>query len=184
MLAVFLGPRRGLPVLPRPPGDEKVIRIAYTQNLQPDPHWRTQPLAVQSQFILALWEPLIECDPVTGQPRPAAAESWTWSDDHLVLTVKLRPDGRWSNGDPVTARDFVRGWRRLVHQGIDRASVLFPVKNAFAVHQGRMPGDENLGVEALDDQTLRVTLAGIRSTFVSVLADPLLSPVHESMEAA
>jgi oligopeptide transport system substrate-binding protein len=183
MLAVFFGPRRRLPVLPRPVGDEKVIRIAYTQNLQPDPHRRLQPLAVQNQFVLALWEPLIECDSATGQPQPAAAESWTWSEDHLVLTVKLRPDGRWSNGDPVTARDFVRGWHRLLRQPIDTASVLFPLRNAELLHLRKRQGDEKLGVEAADDLTLRITLAGIRSTFLAELADPLFSPVHESMEA-
>jgi len=182
MLAVFLGPKRGLPVSPRAPGDEKVLRIAYTQQLLPDPHRRSFPSSAQNQFILALWEPLIECDPVTGQPRPAAAESWEWSGDRRTLTMKLRADGRWSNGDPVTAQDFVRGWRRLVHQGIDRASVLFPVRNAEAVHRGKMPGDENLGVKAVDDGTLRITLMGVRSTFLAELADPLLVPVHESMD--
>ncbi len=183
MLAIFLGPRRGLPVLPRAPGEENLLRIAYTQNLQPDPHQRAQPLPLQNQFILSLWEPLIECDPATGQPRPAAAESWQWSDDRLTLTVKLRPEGRWSNGEPVTARDFVRAWRRLLHQPLETASVLFPLRNAEALHRGRMQGDEHLGVEAVDDRTLRLTLAGIRSTLLAELADPLFAPVHESMEA-
>ncbi len=183
MLAVFIGPQRGLPVLPRAAGDENVLRVAYTQKLQPDPHQRTFPIPAQNQFILSLWEPLIECDPATGQPRPAAAESWSWSDDRLKLTVKLRPDGHWSNGDPVTTRDFVRGWRRLLHQKIDTASVLFPLKNAEALHGGKMQGDENLGVEAVDDRILRISLTAPRSTFVAELADPLFSPVHESTEA-
>lgn len=180
MLLAFLGPKRGLPVSPRPPDEENVLRVAYTQLLLPDPHRRTQPMPAQSQFILALWEPLIECDPRTGEPRPAAAASWQWSDDRRSLTVKLRPDGRWSNGDPVTARDFVRGWRRLLHQPIDVASVLFPVKNAEALHRGNLQGDDNLGVVAVDDLTLHITLMGVRSTFLAELADPLLSPVHET----
>jgi len=183
MLVIFLGPRRGLPVLPRPAGDENVLRIAYSQKLIPDPHQRTQPLPAQNQFILALWEPLIECDPSTGQPQPAAALSWAWSDDRLTLTVKLRPDGRWSNGDPVTARDFVRGWHRLLRQSTDTASTLFPVKNAEVFHHGRLNEPDKVGIEAMDDLTLRITLAGVRSTFVAELADPLLSPVHESMDA-
>lgn len=182
MLAVFLAPRRGLPVLPRAPGEENILRIAYTQSLQPDPHQRTQPIPQQNQFVLSLWEPLIECDPLTGQPQPAAAESWQWSDDRLTLTLKLRPEGRWSNGEPVTARDFVRAWRRLLHQPLETASVLFPLRNAEALHRGRMQGDEQLGVEAVDDRTLRLTLAGIRSTLLAELADPLFSPVHASME--
>jgi oligopeptide transport system substrate-binding protein len=183
MLAIFLGPRRGLPVIPRAAGDEKVIRIAYTQFLLPDPHRRTQPVPAQNQFILALWEPLVECDPATGQPKPAAAESWAWSEDRCTLMVKLRPDGRWSNGERVTARDFVRGWRRLLRQPTESASTLFPLKNAEAFHRGKLDDPEKVGVEAVDDRTLRLTLRGIRSTFVAELADPLLSPIHESMDA-
>ncbi len=182
LLAVFLGPRHGLPVLPRAAGEENILRIAYIQKLQPDPHQRVLPLPAQNQFVLSLWEPLIECDPETGQPRPAAAESWAWSEDRLVLTLKLRADGRWSNGEPVTARDFVRGWRRLLRQKIDTASTLFPLRNAEAFHRGKLQDPDTVGVEAVDDQTLRVTLAGVRSTFVAELADPLLSPVHESTE--
>src|SRR5689334_4588890 len=121
MLAVFLGPRQALPVLPRPAGDENILRVGYVQDLQIDPHHRTFPFPVQNQFILSLWEPLIECDPDTGQPQPAAAESWVWSADRLTLTLKLRPDGRWSNGEPVTAHDVVRGWQRLLHQGVEVA---------------------------------------------------------------
>jgi oligopeptide transport system substrate-binding protein len=182
MLALFLGPRRGLPVLPRPAGDENILRVAYVQDLQIDPHHRTFPFPVQNQFILSLWEPLIECDPDTGQPQPAAAESWVWSADRLTLTIKLRPDGRWSNGEPVTAHDVVRGWQRLLHQGVEVASVLYPLKNAAAFHDGKV-GAEDLGMQAVDDLTLRLTLGGIRSTWVTELADPLLVPLHKSTEA-
>ena len=183
LLAVFLGPRRSLPVMPRAAGDGNVLRIACIQRLMPDPHVRTFPLPAQNQFILGLWEPLIECDPETGQPRPAAAESWEWSEDRLVLTLKLRADGRWSNGEPVKAQDFVRGWRRLLHQSMELASTLFPLKNAEAFYRGQVTDPAKVGVTAVDDRTLRLTLAGVRSTLVSELADPLLAPMHESTAA-
>lgn len=180
MLAVMLAPRNGLPVLTRAAADRHVLRVAYTQLLSPDPHRWTFPLPTQNQFILSLWEPLIECDPETGQPQAAAAASWRWSEDRLTLTVKLRPDGRWSNGDPVTAQDFVRGWRRLIRQDLDCAAVLFPVTNAEAIHRGELPDITQLGVEAPDDLTLRISLNAVRSTFMAELADPLLVPVHSS----
>ncbi len=183
LLAVILGPRRLLPVLPRAAEDGNILRIACLQRLLPDPHVRTFPLPAQNQFILGLWEPLIECDPETGQPRPAAAESWAWSEDRLVLTLKLRADGRWSNGEPVTAQDFVRGWRRLLRQNTETASTLFPLKNAEAFHRGQTQDPAAVGVTAVDDRTLRLTLAGVRSTLVSELADPLLAPMHESTAA-
>lgn len=180
MAAVFLGPRRALAVIPRPPAEANVLRVAYVQNLKPDPHRRTFPVSAQNHFILCLWEPLVECDPSTGEPRPAAAESWTWSPDRLVLTLRLRPDARWSNGDPVTAHDFVRGWRRLLHQGMEVAQTLFPLKNAEAYHRQNLKDPEKIGMRAVDDLTLRLELAEVRSTFVAELADPLLAPLHES----
>lgn len=183
MLAVFLAPRNDLPVLPRPAADRDVLRVAYIQLLTPDPHVWTFPLPAHNQFILSLWEPLIECDPETGQPQPAAAASWRWSDDRLTLDVRLRPDGRWSNGDPVTAHDFVRGWRRLIRQDLDCAAVLFPLRNAEAIHRGELPDVSQLGVEALDDLTLRIHLTAVRSTFVAELADPLLVPLHATTPA-
>ena len=181
VLLVFLGPRRSLSVMSRPAGDERVLRIAYVQDLKIDPHRRSFPFSVQNQFILSLWEPLIECDPETGQPLPTAAESWVWSEDRLTLTLKLRPDGRWSNGDRVVAQDFVRGWRRLLQQGMDVAGVLYPLKNAAAFHEGKVKPEE-VGMEAVDDLTLRLTLAEVRSTWVTELADPLLVPWHPTME--
>src|SRR5262245_23912547 len=107
MAVVFWGPRQSLAMIPRRAEDRNVLRVAYAQYLLPDPHRRTLPFPTHNHFILSLWEPLVECDPATGQPQPAAAESWEWSADRLTLTLKLRPDASWSNGDPVTAHDFV-----------------------------------------------------------------------------
>ncbi len=183
MLALFLGPRNDLAVLPRPVTDRDVLRVAYVQQLTPDPHVWTFPLPVNNQFILSLWEPLIECDPETGQPQAAAAVSWRWSDDRLSLDLRLRADGRWCNGEPVTAHDFVRGWRRLIRENLDCAAVLFPVQNAEAIHRGELADTSALGVEALDDFTLRIHLNAVRSTFVAELADPLLVPLHATTAA-
>lgn len=180
MLAVFLAPRHDLPVLPRPAADRDVLRVAVAAPVMVDPHRWSYPVPAQYQLILSLWEPLIECDPETGQPQPAAAESWRWSDDRLTLTVKLRPDGRWSNGEPVTARDFVRSWRRLIRLNPDGGSVLLPLKNAEHITQHAEADVTTLGVEAVDDLTLRIQLAAVRSTFVAELADPLLVPLHET----
>jgi oligopeptide transport system substrate-binding protein len=182
MLAIFLGPRNGLPVMPRTAEDENVLRVAYVQPVWPDPHRRGFPLPTQNQFVLCLWEPLIECDPETGQPQPAAAASWRWSDDRRTLVIALRRDARWSNGDPVKAQDFVRSWRRLLLQDADQASVLFPIENAEKFHRDQASGTAELGVQAMDDFTLKIRLAGVRSTFMAELADPLLSPLHESTE--
>ncbi|MDI1320476.1 MAG: peptide ABC transporter substrate-binding protein [bacterium] len=180
MAGVFLGPRRALAVIPRAPEDQNVLRVAYTQHLVPDPNRRSFPMAPGNQFILGLWEPLVECDPDTGEPLPAAAQSWEWSADRKVLTLKLRPDARWSNGDPVTAHDFVRGWSRLLRQTMAWAQNLFPLHNAEAYHRGQIKDLAAVGLHALDDLTLRLELDQIRSTLVAELADPLLAPLHAS----
>ncbi len=183
MALVFFGPRQALPVIPRPAAEANVLRVVYTQNLLLDPHRRLSPLPSYNQLILSLWEPLVECDPATGQPRPAAAQSWAWSDDRRVLTLKLRPDARWSNGDPVTAHDFVRSWRRLLRQPMVDAQTLFPLKNAEAFQRGQLKDPGALGLRAMDDLTLRLELNQIRSSLVAELADPLLVPLHQSSPA-
>jgi oligopeptide transport system substrate-binding protein len=174
----FWGPRSSLATVPRRPEDQAVLRVACTQRLVPDPHRRFFPLPQYNQLILSLWEPLIECDPATNQPRPAAAESWTWSPDRLTLTLRLRPDAHWSNGDPVTAHDFVRGWLRLLRQKIEVAQTLFQLRNAEAFHHGKLSEAQAVGLQAVDDYTLRLSLDQPRSTLVVELADPLLSPLH------
>lgn len=182
MAGVFFGSRQALPVVSRSPEDANMLRVAYTQNLLPDPNRRSFPLATGNQFILSLWEPLVECDPTTGEPRPAAAESWEWSPDRKGLTLKLRPDARWSNGDRVTAHDFVRGWGRVLRQNMAWAQTLFPLRNAEAYHRGQSKDLQAVGMHALDDLTLRLELDQVRSTLVAELADPLLSPLHASSE--
>jgi oligopeptide transport system substrate-binding protein len=179
---VFGGRRTGLPVVPRAPGDTNVLRVAYVQDLRPDPHEWTLPFPTYNHFVLSLWEPLVECDPATGQPQPAAAASWNLSADGLILTLKLRSDGRWSNGDRVTAGDFVRGWHRLLGRNMDVAQTLFFLKNAEAYNQGRIKDPQTVGVHAVDDQTLRVELAQARTNVVAELANPLLVPLHASTE--
>ncbi len=69
------------------------------------------------RVALNLWEGLSTWDPRTLEPIPAAAHAPEISDDGLVLTFSIRDDARWSNGDRVTAQDFVRGWRRAMEPG-------------------------------------------------------------------
>ncbi|TJW29290.1 MAG: peptide ABC transporter substrate-binding protein, partial [Mesorhizobium sp.] len=90
---------------------------------------------------------------------PGAAESWTVSDDGTVYTFKLRKDGLWSDGSPVTADDFVYAFHRLEDPatGAEYASMLYPVKNAEEVNTKKAKPEE-MGVKAIDANTLEVTL--------------------------
>ena len=98
---VFLGAQQALTVLPRPAEDRNVLRVAYTQTLLPDPNRRTLPITTQNQFTLSLWEPLVECDPATGELRFAFIHG-NWSLDNS------RPDGRWCglNNELILLREL------------------------------------------------------------------------------
>ncbi len=116
-----------------------------------------------------------------GSPLPELAESWDVSDDGLVYTFHLA-DAKWSNGDPVTASDFVYAWQRLDNPDTasEYAFILDTVHiaNAAAVNAGEADPSE-LGVKAVDDKTLEVTLTLPCDFFLSLLAFPSFFPLNQ-----
>jgi oligopeptide transport system substrate-binding protein len=115
----------------------------------------------------------------TGELVPGAAESWSISDDGLIYTFDIRDDARWSNGDPLTADDFVFSLRRLVDPATAAfyANSIAVVANAEAIAAGELPPDQ-LGVEAIDDRTLVIRLARPTPYLLSLLTYPTTFPVH------
>ena len=101
---------------------------------------------------------------------PGAAESYTMSPDGKVYTFKLRADGKWSDGTPVTANDFVYSWQRLVNKdtAAEYAYMLAPVVNAEDITAGKKKPEE-LGVKAIDDHTFEVTLNAPTPYFLEML---------------
>jgi len=77
-----------------------------------DPHTTTG--VPEHHLQMALFEGLVKLDGDTLEPIPGAASSWTVSDDGRTYTFTMRPGALWSNGDPVTAHDFVYAWQRLL----------------------------------------------------------------------
>lgn len=98
-------------------------------------------------------------DDPQGRPIPGMATEWTTSSDGLVWTFKLR-DALWSDGKPLTANDFVYAWQRLMTSKppAKYASLLYVIKNAEQIYDGRIKDVNQLGVKAIDDKTLVVTL--------------------------
>ena len=109
---------------------------------------------------MALFEGLTALDEESLQAVPSSAERWETSADGLTWTFHLRPDLRWSNGEPVLASDFVASWRRLVSPALasDNAYLLYPVKHAAAISSGQTTDFSQLGIAAPDDRTVVVTL--------------------------
>ncbi|MBO1581059.1 peptide ABC transporter substrate-binding protein [Bacillus sp. XF8] len=115
-----------------------------------------------------------------NKPIPAAAESSTKSEDGKKYTFKLRKDAKWSNGDPVTAKDFVFAWQRLVDPktAAEYAFIAYPIKNAEAISQGKAEVS-TLGVKAVDDYTLEVELDSPVPYFLNLTAFPSYYPLNE-----
>lgn len=125
-----------------------------------------------------LYEGLVAEGP-DGQLRPGVAERWILGDDLLSYTFYLRKNARWSNGDAVTADDFVAGMRRSVDPatGSHYAQMLAPIENAEAVIEGRLP-PERLGVTSLDAQTLVIKLKGPTPYLLGMLVHASTYPIH------
>ncbi|PEA43958.1 peptide ABC transporter substrate-binding protein [Bacillus wiedmannii] len=115
-----------------------------------------------------------------NKPIPAAAESSTKSEDGKKYTFKLRKDAKWSNGDPVTAKDFIYGWQRLLDKNTaaEYAFIAFYIKNAEAINKGEKPLTD-LGAKAVDDYTLEVELEKPVPYFLNLLAFPSYYPLNE-----
>ena len=105
-----------------------------------------------------------------GDVKPGIAESWDESEDGLTYTFHLRKDAKWSDGEPITAGDFEYSWKRLVNPetASPYAFIGDCLKNGQAIEQGNMDVEE-LGVKAVDDNTLEVTLEHPTSYFLSLI---------------
>ncbi len=143
----------------RPPAGQT---LAFNNSAEPE-HLDPAIMAGQPDGRIAriVFEGLCVPDPKTLEPRPGQAYRWDVSPDRLVYTFHLRPGLTWSDGHPLTARDFWWSWLRvLVPATASRyASLLFPIRNAEDFNQGRLADPSQVGIAAPDDSTFVVTLA-------------------------
>lgn len=133
--------------------------------------------------ILAdLYEGLVS-ESATGELLPAAAESWTVSEDELTYLFTIRDDARWSNGDALTSHDFVRAFRRVANPATASSYgfLLEPIRHFVEVQNASLPVDQ-LGVTAIDDHVLRIRLREPTPQMLSVLAMPIALPTHVSAD--
>ncbi len=143
-----------------------------------DPH-KTSTV-YEANILRDLFQGLVMQDDKTNL-IPGAAESWTVSDDGTVYTFKLRKNGLWSDGSPVTAEDFVFAFHRLEDPatGAEYASMLYPVKGAedFNTKKGKA---EDMGVKAIDANTLEITLKAPTPYFLEMLTHQATYPVNKA----
>ncbi len=118
-----------------------------------------------------------------SKPEPAgAAELAEVSEDGLTYKLKLREDAKWSNGEPVTAADYVFGWQRTVsaETGSEYAYLFAPVTNAEAITAGEKDASE-LGIKAVSDYELEITLTTPTPYFQYLLAFPSFFPQSQAV---
>lgn len=143
-----------------------------------DPHVATG--VTEHHIIMALLEGLVAEDPVDLHPVPGVAERWDISPDGKVYTFHLRANAKWSNGDPVTARDFFETYKRILTPTLasEYAYMHFVVKNAEAYNAGKLTDFAQVGYRVVDDHTLEITLENATPYFLPLLNHMSWFPVH------
>ena len=134
----------------------------------------------EHHIISALIEGLVTENKKNLNPEPGTAERWETSEDGLVWKFNLREDAKWSNGDPVTANDFVQSYQRMLTPslGSQYAYMLHVVKNAEAYNSGKLKDFSQVGFEAINDKQLNITLKAPTPYFLSLLNHYSWFPVH------
>ncbi|EEX37392.1 ABC transporter substrate-binding protein [Vibrio metschnikovii] len=157
---------------------QELIRGNGTEVASLDPH-KTEGVP-ESHVIRDLLEGLVNQD-ADGNTIPGVAERWETSDNQ-TYTFYLRKDAKWSNGDPVTAQDFVYSWQRAVDPATASPYSWYmeytKMKNAKEIIAGEK-ASTTLGVKALDDHTLVVELDTPLPYFVMMTGHTTMKPVHK-----
>jgi oligopeptide transport system substrate-binding protein len=143
-----------------------------------DPH-KTSTVE-EANIIRDLFSGLVVHD-AKADIMPGAAESWTISPDGKVYTFKLRKDDVWSDGMPVTAKDFVFSFRRVVDPATasEYAYIIEPIVNAKEITAGTAK-PETMGVKAIDDLTLEITLKSSTPYFLELLTHQAAYGISEA----
>jgi oligopeptide transport system substrate-binding protein len=156
------------------------LRIAHLYDrFSLDPRVMRSPSVLERRVIDALWDPLIGQGP-RGEPLPAAAEAWTLADDGQRITFHLRAGLQWSNGDQVTAADFVRAleWSAGFsdpHPLLNMLHLAGDIEGATAT-----PGQI---ARAIDERTLEVTVAHPLYPLLDAIAASSWKPLHATNAA-
>ncbi|WP_373997345.1 ABC transporter substrate-binding protein [Edwardsiella ictaluri] len=183
MLIFGMGPSGGALAASVAPGVTLAAGQTLTRNngSEPaslDPHKSESD--VEFNIINDFFEGLVTMGP-DGHIRPGLAERWENSEDGRIWRLYLRPGLQWSNGEPLTARDVVFSWQRQVDPATASpyGSYLanMHLENAIQIQAGQQP-PEALGIRAVDDVTLQITLTRPLSTFLSMLVHPSLMTVN------
>ncbi|GEC65993.1 ABC transporter substrate-binding protein [Raoultella terrigena] len=157
---------------------QELVRNNGSEPSSLDPHKVESD--VEFNIISDLFDGLVSVSPA-GEIQPRLAAKWD-NKDNTVWTFHLRPGVTWSDGTAITAQDIVWSWQRLVSPATASPYASYPgnmhIVNAQDIAQGKKTPD-TLGVKALDDATLEVTLSQPNAAFLPMLAHPSLVPIDK-----
>src|SRR5579884_2384233 len=156
---VLLVPGGAYPALAQQP--PQVLTVNFLQGEPDNIDPNRSSYDTEATVIRQVFEPLLRFDQ-NLQPQPAAASSYDVSPDGKTYTFHLRPDGRWSDGQPVTAQQFEFSWKRILDPSLGAEYASFFVDagivGADDYNSGKVANADNVGVHALDDLTLEIDL--------------------------
>ncbi|MGH1469908.1 MAG: peptide ABC transporter substrate-binding protein [Cellvibrionaceae bacterium] len=170
------------PTFSTPPPDAKLAKEqVFHRGNGTEPHSLDPHIAEgvpSSNIHRDLFQGLIGETP-SGDLIPGVASSWEISEDGREYIFHIRPTAKWSNGDPVTAEDFVYSWRRVVDPitASNYSQMLAPMNNAGKIIKGELPTTQ-LGVSAINEKTLRVNLHSPTPFFLGILTHSIAYPIH------
>lgn len=139
----------------------------------------TSTYDIEFSLFKHMYENLVTLDD-DDNTVPGAAESWDYDEDTLTYTFHLRKDGVWTNGDPVTAKDFEFAWSQALNPDVasDYAYFLYFIKNAEKYFNGEVAWDE-VGVKVVDDYTLEVTMEQPTPYALFLFSFGTLAPINQ-----
>lgn len=145
-----------------------------------DPHVATG--VPEGRIIENIYEGLTTLRQKDLTVAPGMAESWELSENNTVYTFKIRKNAKWSNGDPLTAHDFVNSWRRMLRLNpiSEYMTMLFDLVGAEDYAKKKHHDFDKVGVKAVDNHTLIVTLNAATPYFLEKLAHYTMYPVHNA----
>ena len=157
---------------------QELVRNNGSEPASLDPHKVESD--VEFNIISDLFDGLVSVSPA-GEIQPRLAEKWE-NKDNTVWTFHLRPGITWSDGTPITAEDIVWSWQRLVDPKTASPYASYPgsmrIVNGTDIAEGKK-APESLGVKAINDTTLEVTLTQPNAAFLAMLAHPSLVPIDK-----
>jgi oligopeptide transport system substrate-binding protein len=137
----------------------------------------------EMRIVMNLFEGLVGMNPETLQPEPASAERWEISDDGKTYTFHLRKNLKWSNGDPLTAKDFLYSFKRAISPKIASPYITFlqGITNAVAYNKAEVTDFEQVGCKMIDDYTLEFYLDyPLPVLLINMANGQYFYPVHQA----